>query len=106
MKVQLNHIAITTPSYFLGSALPVVQVYVDENSTYREIKNELMELATYEHLPEEISDEDYLNAVEDLFRNFSSLDYVPDSLYGIGSVEDDDYTEGVYFYFSVEVVEE
>lgn len=105
MKYKLNHIDTCNSPYFRGHHLPVVQVMVDENTTYQDIKLSL--LAPYysiDHIETRDSDK-YVEAVHDLFSNFTSLSYVPDSLYNVGSVEDCDEWD-LYMYFVIETVEE
>ena len=42
MKYDINHLSTCCSDYFQGSRLPVVQVMVDENTTYQDIKLELL----------------------------------------------------------------
>lgn len=105
MKYELSHIDTCCSDYFRGHNLPVVQVMVDENTTYQDIKLSLLD--TYysiDHL-EDIDSDKYVEAVHDLFANFTSLTYVPDSLYDVGSMEDYDEWD-LYMYFVIETVEE
>ena len=111
MKYSLSHIATCNSQYFRGHHLPVVQVLVDENTTYRCIKQMLLESTSTDHLYEDdrfgmpFCYDTFKSAVEELFANFTSLDYVPDSFYGMGSMEDDEEWD-CYMYFVVETVEE
>ena len=105
MGYKLNHIDTCTSPYFRGHHLPVVQVIVDENTTYQDIKLSLLD--TYysiDHI-EDIDSDKYVEAVHDLFSNFTSLSYVPDTLYEVGSMEDCDEWD-LYMYFVIETVEE
>ena len=102
MTITINHIDTATPSYFQGSRHPVVQVLVNSNSTYADIKKGLLEYQTYDHLDESITDDDYIAAVDDLFYNVA-MDVVPKCLSYIEDEDEDGngYAEGVYMFFSV-----
>lgn len=105
MKYELNHIDTCCSDYFGGHHLPVVQVMVDKNTTYQDIKLSLLD--TYysiDHL-EDIDSDKYVEAVHELFANFNSLSYVPDTLYNVGSIEDCDEWD-LYMYFTISTVEE
>lgn len=104
MKYNLVNVDICNSQYFGGHHLPVVQVLVDENTTYQQIKNALLDVYSSTDHIEDIDIEAYVQAVEDLFSNFTTLDYVPDGFYGIGSFEDDEEHD-VYMYFVVETIE-
>ena len=101
---SLHHIDTCTTDYFCGHHLPVAQVLVDENSTYKDIKNGLLSYWATDHI-EELDTEAYELAVHELFENFTSLDYVPDSLaYVGGSMEEEDWD--LYMYFVIETLGE
>lgn len=107
---ELNSIAICTDSYFQGSGQPYVQIAVDCNTTYKDVKLAL--LAAQEHefcnLPEDFDWEMYNEAVLNLFANFTTLDYVPDSFAYIEPFEDaDDYDcyETCNMYFEITIGE-
>ena len=104
MKYELSHIDTCTSQYFRGHHLPVVQVMVDENTTYQDIKLELLNDYNTWHL-DDLNWDVYVEAVHELFANFTSLTYVPDSLYDVGSMEDCDEWD-LYMYFVIETVEE
>ena len=99
MKYILSHVDTCTTDYFRGSHLPVVQVMVDENTTYLDIKLELLSYQATEHL--DLDSSKYIEAVNDLFSNFKSLNYVPDCLYEVGSIYDNPEWD-LYMYFTVE----
>lgn len=101
----LSHIDTCRADYFSGHHLPVVQVLVDENTTYQDIKLALLD--TYNSIDhiEDIDTDKYVEAVHDLFSNFTSLDYVPDSFYEVGSMEEQEEWD-LYMYFVVEGVED
>jgi hypothetical protein len=105
MKYHLSNVAICNSQYFGGHHLPVVQVLVDENTTYQQVKDSLLDVYSSTDHIEDIDTEAYVQAVEGLFSNFETLDYVPDSFYDIGSFEDNEEHD-VYMYFVVETVEE
>lgn len=100
----LSHIDTCRADYFSGHHLPVVQVLVDENTTYQDIKLALLDTySSVDHI-EDIDTDKYVEAVHDLFSNFTSLDYVPDTLYEVGSMEEQEEWD-LYMYFVVEGVE-
>lgn len=104
-KYNISHIDTCNSQYFGGHHLPVVQVLVDENTTYQDIKDSLLNVyLSVDHI-ETIDIEAYKVAVEDLFANFTTLNYVPDTLYEIGSMDDDEDWD-CYMYFVVEEVED
>lgn len=101
----LSHIDTCRADYFSGHHLPVVQVLVDENTTYQDIKLALLDTYTSIDHIEDIDTDKYVEAVHDLFSNFTSLDYVPDTLYEVGSMEEQEEWD-LYMYFVVEGVED
>lgn len=101
----LSHIDTCCSDYFRGHHLPVVQVLVDENTTYQNIKIQLLDTGYVLGHLEEIDEAKYVDAVHDLFSNFTSLSYVPDTLYDVGNMEDHDEWD-LYMYFVIEEVEE
>ncbi|MFA6201274.1 MAG: hypothetical protein WC679_12810 [Bacteroidales bacterium] len=105
MKYDLTNIDLCNSQYFRGHHLPVVQVLVDENTTYKDVKLALLDTySSIDHL-EDIDTEAYVEAVNAFFENFTSLDYVPDSFCDIGSAEENEEHD-VYMYFVIETVEE
>jgi hypothetical protein len=102
---SLSHIDTCSSDYFSGHHLPVVQVLVDENSTYKDIKDGLLSYWATDHI-EDLDTEAYELAVNELFESFTTLDYVPDTLaYVGGSMEDDDMWD-LYMYFVIETLGE
>jgi hypothetical protein len=105
MKYELNHADTCCSDYFRGHHLPVVQVLVDENTTYQDIKLALLDTySSVDHI-EDINVDKYVEAVHELFANFTTLDYVPDSFYDVGNMEDFDEWD-LYMYFTVTTVED
>jgi hypothetical protein len=103
MKYDIDHLDTCHSDYFQGSGLPVVQVMVDENTTYQDIKLELLNDYNTWHL-EELDWDKYVEAVHELFANFTTLTYVPDTLYEVGNMED--YGEwDLYMYFTITTIE-
>jgi hypothetical protein len=103
MKYDINHLATCHSDYFQGSRLPVVQVMVDENTTYQDIKIALLDDFSTWHLVKLDLDK-YVEAVHELFANFTTLTYVPDTLYDVGNMED--YDEWyLYMYFTITTIE-
>lgn len=88
------------PDYFSGHHLPVVQVSVNCESTYHQIKDELLCYQSIDHL-DEIDFDDYKQAVEELFESIDDLEAIPKCVLGIESSEDEDY-DSVYMYFVIE----
>ena len=104
VRYSLPHIDTCNTDYFRGHHLPVAQVLVDENSTYQDIKNGLLSYWATDHI-EDLDVDAYETAVNELFENFTSLDYVPDTLAEVGSMEDDEQWD-LYMYFTLETVGE
>jgi hypothetical protein len=105
MKYDINHIDTCQSDYFRGHHLPVVQVLVDENTTYQDIKLALLDTySSIDHI-EDIDVDKYLEAVHELFSNFTTLAYVPDTLYNVGNAEDFDEWD-LYMYFTITTVED
>jgi hypothetical protein len=103
-RYSLSHIDTCSSDYFSGHHLPVVQVLVDENSTYKDIKDGLLSYWATDHI-EDLNTEAYELAVNELFENFTSLDYVPDTLaYVGGSMEEEDWD--LYMYFVIDLGED
>lgn len=101
----LSHIDTCNSQYFSGHHLPVIQVLVDENTTYQDIKLAMLDTySSIDHI-EDIDTDKYVEAVHDLFSNFTSLDYVPDTLYEVGSMEEEEEWD-LYMYFVVEGVKD
>jgi hypothetical protein len=77
---------------------------VDENTTYQDIKLALLDTySSVDHI-EDINVDKYVEAVHELFANFTTLAYVPDTLYDVGNMED--YDEWyLYMYFTITTIE-
>ena len=105
MKYELNHIDTCCSSYFQGSHLPVIQVLVDENTTYMDIKLALLNHCdSVDHI-EDIDLTAYDEAVNSLFTPIASLTYVPTTLYQVGNMNDHDEWD-LYMYFTLKTLEE
>jgi hypothetical protein len=104
MKYDINHLDTCRSDYFQGSRLPVVQVMVDENTTYQDIKLELLNDYNTWDL-EELDWDKYVEAVHELFCNFTTLTYVPDALHNVGNMEDFDQWD-LYMYFTITTLED
>jgi hypothetical protein len=103
-RYSLSHIDTCSSDYFSGHHLPVAQVLVDENSTYQDIKDGLLSYYATDHI-EDLDTEAYELAVNELFENFTSLDYVPDTLACVGgSMEEEDWD--LYMYFVIDLGED
>lgn len=103
IKYSLNHISTCTSDYFSGHHLPVIQVLVDENTTYFDIKLALLD--TYQSIGhiDDIDTHLYVEAVHDLFINITSLDYVPSVLHNVGNMSDcEDWDLYMYFTLNIE----
>ena len=111
MRYIIDHVDTCTSDYFSGHHLPVVQVLVGGTTTYSDIKESLLEYMTYDHLFEDykmtgtFDVEVYKESIEEMFSSFTTLDYVPDSLYGLEDFDSEDYDDmnPCYMYFSVEL---
>lgn len=104
VRYSISHIDTCNTDYFSGHHLPVAQVLVDENSTYQDIKNGLLSYWATDHI-EDLDVDAYETAVNELFENFTTLDYVPDTLAEVGSMEDDEQWD-LYMYFVIETLGE
>lgn len=104
VRYSLSHIDTCNTDYFRGHHLPVAQVLVDENSTYKDIKEGLLSHIATCHI-EDLDVDAYETAVNELFENFTTLDYVPDTLAEVGLMEDDDMWD-LYMYFVIETLGE
>lgn len=121
---QLNYLCTCTTDYFQGSSKPVVQVLVDENSTFQDIQSNLLEHIATCHL-EDLDTEAYERAVNCYFKEaservatyyftaveitdrtrFMLQSLVPEQLKGVGSMEEQDEWD-LYMYFTLETVGE
>ena len=113
---SLAYITTCATDYFSGYHLPVVQVLVDCETTIQDLADSLNSADTYDHLPEEITSENYKQAVLEyfttLFLNWKTLPVDEDSknfwnLKWDSSLESmEDYEEyDVYSYFCLEEIE-
>jgi hypothetical protein len=109
---QLNYLCTCTTDYFQGSSKPIVQVLVDENSTFQDIKANLLEYIATCHL-EDLDAEAYERAVNEFFiaienKYKSKLRIqppIPEVLESVGSMEEQDEWD-LYMYFTLETVGE
>ena len=102
---ELSHIDTCCSDYFRGSHLPVIQVLVDENTTYLDIKIALLDVYSATDHIENLNTDAYVEAVHSLFHHFTTLAYVPEILYNVGNMND--FPEwDLYMYFVLEEVEE
>ena len=104
VRYRLSHVATCTSGYFSGSHLPVVQVLVDEVSTYQEVKDSLLNWQAHDHI-EDLDVEAYTEAVMELFSNFTDLYHIPDVLANLGSAEDEEGWD-LYMFFTLETLGE
>lgn len=101
----LSHIDTCRSDYFSGHHLPVVQVLVDENTTYQDIKLALLDTySSIDHI-EDIDTDKYVEAVHNLFAGFKSLDFTPVYLENIGNMEEEEEWD-LCMYFVVEGVKD
>ena len=105
MVYALHHVATCTSSYFLGSSLPVIQVLVDENTTYMDIKLALLNhYESIDHI-EDVDTTAYDAAVQELFEMLPyPLEVVPKQLYSVGVMGEDDEWD-LYMYFILETLD-
>lgn len=106
VRYLLSHVDTCTSDYFCGygSDREVIQVLVDENSTYQAIKSGLLSSQATDHI-DELDTEAYETAVNELFANFTTLDYVPDTLAYVGSMVDEEDWD-LYMFFTLETLGE
>jgi len=111
----LNYVDTCNSQYFGGHHLPVVQVLVDGNSTYKDVKNNLLEYQTYEHLFEDqrfVTDTDLDGFDGDIYKTaviktFSACKLEP--LWEVGldiPTEDEEDAYDCYAFFTVRVEED
>jgi hypothetical protein len=102
---QLNYLCTCTTDYFQGSPKPVVQVLVDENSTFQDIQSNLLEYIATCHL-EDLDTEAYEKAINAYFDNIPFMaTRIPEQLKGVGSMEEYDEWD-LYMYFVIETLGE
>jgi hypothetical protein len=77
---------------------------VDENTTYQDIKLELLNDYNTWHL-DELDWGKYVEAVHELFSSLITLNYVPNCLYQVGNMEDFDEWD-LYMYFTITTIED
>ena len=106
VRYLLSHVATCTSDYFCGygSDREVVQVLVDEVSTYQEVKDSLLNWQAHDHI-EDLDVEAYTEAVMELFSNFTDLYHIPDVLANLGSAEDEEGWD-LYMFFTLETLGE
>lgn len=106
MKYALAHFDTCRSDYFRGSHLPVIQVLVDENTTYMDIKLALLNhYDSVDHI-EDIDLAAYDEAVHELFAGVTySLESVPLNLQLVGSMAEDEEWD-LYMYFILQEVSE
>ena len=104
MKYELQQIDVCLPDFFSGHHLPVIQIPVDENTTYLDLKLAMLDhYQAIDHI-EDIDYAAYDEAVHELFSFGDNLEYVPDMFYDIGVFEED--SEPVYIFFCLATIED
>ena len=107
VRYLLSHVDTCTSDYFCGygSDREVVQVLVDENSTFQDIKSGLLSSQATDHI-DELDIEAYELAVEELFKDikFPTM-YIPKVLQGVGSMVDEENWD-LYMFFTLETLGE
>jgi len=105
MAYTLSHIDTCCLDYFRGSDLPVASILVDENTTYGDIKEALLNINySIDHI-DNIDVDAYVHAVHELFSSITSLDRVPETLRNVGDMCDSMEWD-LYMYFSIEEIKE
>lgn len=107
VRYILSQVDTCTSDYFCGygSDREVIQVLVDENSTYQDIKSGLLEWQATDHI-DELDTEAYESAVEELFKDIKfPATTIPKVLQGVGSMEDCDEWD-LYMFFTLETLGE
>ena len=104
-KYFLHHLDTCTPDYFRGYHNDVVQIAVDGNTTYQDIKDMMLDVSwSTEHI-EDLDEDAYKLAVEELFETVRHMNYLFD-----GSIEvcpeDEDLWETCYIFFGLDTVED
>ena len=105
VRYELNYLCTCTTDYFQGSSKPVVQVLVDENTTFQDIESKLLDYIATCHL-EDLDTEAYEKAVSTYFEGVSfPATTIPRQLKGVGSMEECDEWD-LYMYFVIETLGE
>lgn len=103
----LHHVDTCLPDYFFGSHLPVIQILIDQFTTYRHLLDALKDTSScLEHLDYMCPDINLLNyhkALQVLFKRVE-LDKVIDS--SLDTVEEDNAQDFVYMFFILDMGEE
>ena len=107
----ISHIDTCNSEYFSCHCLPTIQVMVDCNTTYQNIKDSLLDYQTYHYLledqrfvTEESADgfnvDNYKEGVEQMFLNIADMQAIPDDLQYCESMENrEEYN--CYRYFEI-----
>lgn len=98
---NINHVSTCLPDYFSGSHHPVVQVILTNTSTYKEVKAELLDWQTSDHI-DDLDFDAYKQAIEVMFANVTLDEVIDPSLDEL----EDDCCDYVHMFFVVEENEE
>jgi len=104
-KYFLHHLDTCTPDYFRGYHNDVVQVVVDGETTYADIKSMLLDLYwSVDHI-DDLDDDGYKLAVETMFEGVEDMTVVIDNSIEV-CPEDEDLWEQCYMFFGLDTVDE
>ena len=110
MSYLIEYLDTCTPDYFRGSHKEVIQIAIDKNSNYQQIKEGFFEYYNTEHLNENIdtSGLEYKNAVDTLFDGIKNMAAIPSNTEGLDYSFDemDDNMECCYMFFSIESIDD
>jgi len=97
--MNIYYLSTSLPDYFGGHHNPVIQIMVTNKTTYKEIKESMLDCTTTEHL-EDLDFENYKVAVEVLFNGID-MDKIPPACEYIEPIDTDDYDfyDSVYMFF-------
>lgn len=107
VRYILSHVDTCTSDYFCGygSDREVIQVLVDETSTYQDIKDGILTWQARDHI-EDLDVEAYTEAVMELFKDIKfPATTIPKVLQGVGSMEDKEDWD-LYMFFTLETLGE
>jgi hypothetical protein len=101
MIIELIYLTTCNSQYFGGCHLPVLQVEVDRSTRYGQVKRELKEYYTGEHLDDSIDYDELTSAID---RCFEGNDLRKSWDKTLAKRPDDEYEYDCYAYFSVKVI--
>lgn len=109
MAYQLIHLDTCTSDYFRGYHNPTIQIPVDGNTTYLDIKKDLLDLSWATDHIEDLNTLDYLMAVNECFEVLETNNMMKEKFQSSIEVcpeDEEDNWETCYIFFGLDTVEE